>query len=322
MVDMKWRITVTLFSFSCMVFCAAGVEPGPVDLSQEQQATNVQEFLEHMQQQYIPPGTHIGAQVEVPNSELKQLLDMGETLLNRAEWKRTFVKIERAQVHELAQALSSYDVHINSIPSLKMLAIAGPTDAVDEVVELAKELDTGTKASPPPPPLFNNLEVVVHFLQAFSSAEDARVLLDRGSIKPEGIEGMPEVVAELKRLYGLEHFAVLESAAARVQVGSETFEIMGLLPSALENTTTHYSAQMKLGQIETSANDETRVRFVEVNVRTTAPYNSSPSEFSYRDFGFHSAFTVPFEKKVVIGKANLDNSLQPIFIVLEVRPLD
>lgn len=189
----------------------------------------------------------------------------------------------------------------NQEPRARYVTISGPAELITSIEDAIKKIDV-------PPPPTKNIESTFHILLASQSGETGAV--------PAELNG---VVQQLRTVFGLKSFRLLETAVIRGRDGAET---SGAMPSPTkQETPARYYIKYQRAQV--SGEDKApRVRFDNLQFSAYIQYTASDGKAFDREAMLKTDLDVGANQKVVVGKTNVDAASQSIFLVVTAKVVD
>lgn len=193
------------------------------------------------------------------------------------------------------------NVVANQDPRAKYVTISGPAELITSIEDAIKKIDV-------PPPATKNIESTFHILLASQTGESGVV--------PKELDG---VVQQLRTVFGLKSFRLLETAVIRGRDGSET---SGAMPSPTkQETPARY--YISYARTQVSGDDKApRVRFDALRFSAYIQYTASNGQAFDREATIKTDIDVGANQKVVVGKTNVDAASQSIFLVVTAKVVD
>lgn len=189
----------------------------------------------------------------------------------------------------------------NQDPRAKYVTISGPAELITSIEDAIKRIDVA------PTPV-KNIETTFHILLAGPSGEPG--------VMPKELDG---VVQQLRGVFGLKTFRLLETAVIRGRDGAET---SGAMPSPTKQET---PARYYLSYARTQVSGDEkapRVRFDALRFSAYIQYTSSDGKAFDREATLKTDIDVGAGQKVVVGKTNVDAASQSIFLVVTAKVVD
>ncbi|MBM3766453.1 MAG: hypothetical protein FJW32_13785 [Acidobacteria bacterium] len=189
----------------------------------------------------------------------------------------------------------------NQEPRAKYVTLSGPAELVQSIEDAIKKIDVA-------PALVKNIETTFHILLAGQSGEQGAV--------PKELDG---VVQQLRGVFGLKSFRLLETAVIRGRDGAET---SGAMPSPTEQKTpARYF--IKYTRTQVSGDEKApRVRFDGLQFTAFIQYTANDGKAYDRMSTINTDIDVGAGQKVVVGKTNVDAASQAIFLVVTAKVVD
>ncbi len=191
------------------------------------------------------------------------------------------------------------NVVANQEPRARYVTISGPAELITSIEDAIRKIDV-------PPPPTKNIESTFHILLAGGQAGDV----------PKELDG---VVQQLRTVFGLKSFRLLETAVIRGRDGAET---SGAMPSPTkQETPARYYIKYQRAQV--SGDDKTpRVRFDNLQFSAYIQYTAGDGKAFDREAMLKTDLDVGANQKVVVGKTNVDAASQSIFLVVTAKVVD
>lgn len=189
----------------------------------------------------------------------------------------------------------------NQEPRAKYVTLSGPAELVQSIEDAIKKIDVA-------PALVKNIETTFHILLAGQSGEQGAV--------PKELDG---VVQQLRGVFGLKSFRLLETAVIRGRDGSETSGAMSS-PTKQETPARYY---IRFARTQVSGDEKApRVRFDALQFSAYIQYTASNGQSFDREATIKTDIDVGAGQKVVVGKTKVDATSQAIFLVVTARVVD
>lgn len=213
------------------------------------------------------------------------------------------LRIERADVNEVAEMLAMFPGSVRPNRELGVIAWTGPERLADAVSAAAEELDV-----PPTPPA--NLELTVYVVAAAEGEE-----------LPGGLpEALAPVATQLEEVLGLESFELLETASLRVRDGEGVQSSGGLRGRDIDRYSAQYS--LRVGRVTVDQSDGVRARLDRVDFGAKIPFA--------KDNGGHGVSTTTLETNLdltagqlaVVGRANVPGRDESLLLVISADIVD
>jgi len=204
------------------------------------------------------------------------------------------------RLNRLAKLLKVYNVVIVEDPVLKAIAVRGPQESVAEVEKAVAAFDVAPKHS---------VEVIAYLLAASPDAATAGPL-------PAPLE---PVTRELASVFGYKGFSLRESTVLRTAESSSA-SAAGYLPVGDEHAAPRIY-RISFDQAEIISDGSRRsVRMSRVRFRTEILYQTKEGKLEPLPLDvFVDALDVPEGKMVVVGKSNIHEKGDVIFLVVSAR---
>jgi hypothetical protein len=180
----------------------------------------------------------------------------------------------------------------------KYVTVSGPAELIQSIEDAIRKIDVA-------PPPTKNIESTFHILLAGQSGE-----------VPKELDG---VVQQLRTVFGLKSFRLLETAVIRGRDGAET---SGAMPSPTkQDTPARY--YISYGRAQVSGDEKTpRVRFDALRFSAFIQYTTNDGKAFDREATLKTDLDVGAGQKVVVGKTNVDAASQAIFLVVTAKVVD
>ena len=200
--------------------------------------------------------------------------------------------------------LSANMVRYQADGNLRIVALSGPAELVEAMEAAIKKLDV-------PAPAAKNIELTFHMLLAGPQG-------DSGTVPPE----LSGVVQQLRNVFGLKSFRVLETAAIRSREGkpADTNGSMAPVSSKVEASASYH---LTVKNVAVSSSDKgANVRLDGLRFTARLPYLVPPANYQFAESGIATDIDVREGQKVVVGKLSIDNASQSIFLVVTAKVVD
>ena len=184
----------------------------------------------------------------------------------------------------------------------RTVTLTGPAALVGAMEAMLKKLDVPAAAQ-------KNVEATFYMILAGP-------LGDSGSI-PSDLTG---VVQQLRGVFGLKSFRVLETAVVRGREGKR-LETSGLIaPVSKVEANAYYTIGVSNVAINATEKGSTiRLDGLRFNTRLPTGLNN---QIQYADAGIQTEIDVREGQKVVVGKSSIDTASQSIFLVVTAKVVD
>lgn len=229
------------------------------------------------------------------------------------------VRVEYANLDDLTHLIMFLGVSYSSVEKPKTLVLSGPEESVALALDAIEQLDV------PPPPV-KNVEVIVYLIVA---AKEGGALTN---LEPCGPQLEP-VTEQLKTVFGLEQFGVIDTLLLRGRDGS-SIEASGFLPpfaSAGESgqeAPSDYRVQISELEVQPRPDGVARISLNDFTFGTMlsipsgsrkGPNGEVFTQMSRRDMGISADLDVQEGQMAVVGKANLSMEGDVVFIVVSAQ---
>lgn len=219
-------------------------------------------------------------------------------------WKTKVVEVKYADVKQLVQILQPFgNVVIN--PELKALTISGYAEAVIAMEETIKRFDV-------PQQSIQNIELLVYLLISVDPSAPSNVPLE-----------LESVLKQLKSNFPAQGYRLMDTVVMRCRFGRGV-SVSGWVPP-----------EKGPKSEEEGLYYEFIIRSVGMNASSTVPVfqvdgvkiqlgfaSQEAGKRENRRMEFNTDVDIKKDQKVILGKANLDNSGKAVFLVLSARIAD
>lgn len=200
------------------------------------------------------------------------------------------------------QTVGNGKARISSYAQTRMLTITGAPAVVSLLEATVKKIDVA-------PEVQRNVEATFYMILAAPQGES-------GSIPAE----LSGVVQQLRSVFGLKSFRVLETAVVRGREGRR-LETNGLMaPVSKLDANAYYTIQVSNMAISTTDKGST-IRLDGLRFNAKLPTGNS-THLQYSDAGFNTEIDIREGQKVVVGKSSIDTASQSIFLVVTAKVVD
>lgn len=229
----------------------------------------------------------------------------GKTDSPQPDWIVKVFQVKYADVNQLARVFTAFGVPVQpSVPN-KAIAVRGPKEIVNAIEESIKRLDV------PPPPV-KNLEFTVYLLES--------------SAQPNGKlpQALQPVIKQLKASFpNYQGYQLLETLVTRNREGGGS-EVSGTLPPVIKDVPAESTYQFRIHDATVSPDDKSgTIRINGLRLALRIPVRTGGggpgTTWAYRDVGITTDIDVREGQQVVVGKANMVNSDDALFLVLTVK---
>ncbi len=248
-----------------------------------------------------------------------------ESSVSQAETKR-IIKLKNGITEKIEELIMLYSDEVLPVPkpdeyqgidfdftsTLDWLMVKGAAGDLDVFEALANEVDTGFRIQ-------KNLEVVFYLL----SATEAK----SGGKYPSQLS---KVVKQLEDTFQYEGYSLIETASLRTRVGTglehtSAIPLNKLSLDKSELVKAYY--KIRLVNIEEySVNKYSMDIKVDLNLQVGRVRNFNvgeniQSKIEYHDVGMEleSSIDINNQQSIVLGKSNIDNSDDALFVVMQIR---
>lgn len=212
-------------------------------------------------------------------------------------------QIKYADVNQLARIFTAFGVPVQANEANKAIAVRGPKEIVAAIEESIKRFDV------PPPPV-KNLEFTVYLLE--SSAQP-------GGKLPQTLD---PVIKQLKTTFpNYRGYQLLETLVTRNREGGGS-DVSGTLPPVIKDVPADSTYLFRINKAVISQDDKgttIRINGLKLALRVPVKAGGSQTQFTFRDVGITTDIDVRAGQQVVVGKANMVNSDDALFMVLTVK---
>lgn len=200
----------------------------------------------------------------------------------------------------LLNVLAGKQVRWHIDPQTKMLAMSGPADLLNAMEAAVKQLDV-------PQPVGKNVELTFHMLLASGQAD--------GGAVPTELNG---VATQLRKVFGVKALQVLETVVLRGRPGTLQ-EVKGQVTHPSKpNLNAVYIIQVR-GVSLSRGEKETSMRLD--GLRFIFKTQAAPTNV-FSESAIQTELDVREGQHVVVGKTNIDNANQPVFLVVTAKVVD
>jgi hypothetical protein len=215
------------------------------------------------------------------------------------EWPVKMFQVKYANVGQLREVLSVFGAFINADGHLKVLTVRAPEKILTAIEESIKLLDV------PPAPV-RNFDLTVHLLIA-SSQPAANAL-------PAELD---PAIKQLKSIFNYKGYRLLETLLLRTREG-QAADLSGNLPSTDSAVPISYEFHINSAWIIPDGKERVfRINNLKLNLRV--PIKGAGGTYGA---GITTDIDVREGQKVVVGKANIDNSDSALILVLTAKVVD
>jgi hypothetical protein len=187
----------------------------------------------------------------------------------------------------------------NQDPRARYVTVSGPAELIQSIEDAIRKIDVA-------PPVTKNIESTFHILLAGGQAGDV----------PKELDG---VVQQLRTVFGLKSFRLLETAVIRGRDGAETNGAMAS-PTKQDTPARYYIAY---GRAQVSGDEKSpRVSFNALRFSAYIQYTTNDGKAFDREASLKTDIDVGAGQKVVVGKTNVDAASQAIFLVVTAKVVD
>ena len=234
------------------------------------------------------------------------LLLAGSALLLAQETVSRVIQLKHVSPNSLQAVLDTFAgnrARWRTDQDLRLVVVNGPADLVDSIEAIVKKYDA-------PPPVQKNVELTFHLLLAGPTGDATALPAD-----------LNPVVTQLKNVFGLKSFRVLETAVLRSREGrgAETSGVMA--PAAKLDANARYNLKMQHVQV-TGDEKGSRIRIDNLRFNAAIPIANSGGGMQFYDAGIQTDVDIREGQKVVVGKTSVDSASQSIFLVVTGRVVD
>jgi hypothetical protein len=216
------------------------------------------------------------------------------------EWPVKMFQVKYANVGQLREVLSVFGAFINADGHLKVLTVRAPEKILAAIEESIKLLDV------PPAPV-KNVELTVHLLIA--SPQPA------ASALPAELD---PTIKQLKAVFNYKGYRLLETLLLRTREG-QAGDMSGTLASGSDDPRAiTYEFHINSAWITADAKDRV-FRISNLKLHLRVPIKGAGG---FYDAGITTDIDAREGQKVVVGKANIDNSDNALILVLTAKVVD
>ena len=215
-------------------------------------------------------------------------------------WPVKMFQVKYANVSQLRDVFNVFGAFINANTNLKVLTVRAPQSVLTTIEESIKLLDV-------PPVPARNIELTVHLLIASSQAA--------ASTLPAELD---PAIKQLKAIFSYKGYRLLETLLLRTRE-DQAADMSGNLPSeAVDHTPISYELHINSARITADGKDRLfRINNLKLNLRV--PIRGVGGTYGA---GITTDIDVREGQKVVVGKANIDNSDNALILVLTAKVVD
>ncbi len=205
---------------------------------------------------------------------------------------------------------SSSGIHYQWDDSLGAIVLKGPPSAVESVEQTIRELDVPSSSSPS-----KDVEITVSVIGASNRPE----LLPQGEVP----DSLTAVVKQLRAVFPYKNYQLLSSMLMRSREGTKA-ENQGIM-QGFSGANSSYPSPYNLVYEEanvTSLDGKPMIHLRNFRFFNHArvPVNGSDSsQYTMSDVGLLTDVDLREGQKVVVGKANMENSDSALFVILSAR---
>ena len=230
----------------------------------------------------------VAGAAEDEKSEKKEQTQPAES----QNWPVKLFQVKYANVYHLANLFRAFGAIVQPEGDLGVISVRAPKEVLTAIQESIQRLDV-------PQTPAKNINLDAYLLTASAQGP-------AGSVPPE----MEPVVKQLKAVFNYQSFRLLGTASLRVRDGSSGM-LSGALPSVSGRAgPTGYTFDMKSAVI-TPEGQERSIRIDALHLRLSNP-----------DAQILSTVDIHEGQKVVVGKANIDNSDNALILVLTAKVVE
>jgi hypothetical protein len=217
--------------------------------------------------------------------------------------------VKYADVNQLAQALSVFNVQMFPSPQLHVLSVRAPKDIMPAIADAVKRLDV----PPPPPAPTKNVELIIYVVNATDQPDNAPL---PAPLQP--------VVAQLRNVLSYKGFQVVDTQVVRGINGRET-QTSGHMPSApkpaaIGAETPPPSTYNFRSIFRVRGTDKEPTVFLEGMRFGVRVPNWNNGGWQFYDVGINSDVEIPRGQQVVVGKTTIGE--RALILVMSAKVLD
>jgi hypothetical protein len=204
-------------------------------------------------------------------------------------WPVKMFQVKYANVNQLRDVLNIFGAFISADTHLKVLTVRAPEKILTTIEESIKLLDV-------PPPPARNIELTAHLLIASSQADASALPVD-----------LDPAIKQLRAIFNYKGYRLLETLLLRTRE-DQAADLSGNLPSIDTHDPPVYTFHINSARITTDGKDHVfHINNLQLRIRHT---------------GITTDIDVREGQKVVVGKANMDNSDNALILVLTAKVVD
>jgi hypothetical protein len=204
-------------------------------------------------------------------------------------WPFKMFQVKYADVKQLRDVLSVFGGYINADAHLKVLAVRAPERILTTIEESIKLLDV-------PPVPARNIELTVHLLIASSQAAASGLPAE-----------LDPAIKQLKAIFNYKGYRLLETLLIRTRE-DQSADLSGNVTSIDAHEPDVYTFHINSARITTDGKDHV--------------FHINNLQLRIRHAGITTDIDVREGQKVVVGKANIDNSDNALILVLTAKVVD
>jgi hypothetical protein len=218
---------------------------------------------------------------------------------SREGWVSKVFEVKYREPNRLFELVSGFGADVRPSAQLKAIAVTGPAAVVDAIGETIKRFDVPLK----------NVELTTYILLGQLREGETPTV-------PKELEG---VVKQLRSLFSFQAFRVLDTAVLRAREGQGGRVSGAFSPPA----GTSYNLELNSIAVTTDGKDNivrvTGIRFSATRLGSIAPGNP---QTQLQQAGISTDIDVREGQKVVVGKANVDDSGNALILVVTAKVVD
>jgi type II/III secretion system protein len=219
----------------------------------------------------------------------------------KRNWAMKVFQVKYADVNQLADLFRTFGASVEAKRNLKALAVRAPEGVLAAIEEALKRLDVA------PPPL-KDIDLTVYLLIA--SAQESATGKTPAELDP--------VIKQLKTVFNYRGFRLLDTLMMRQREDTQG-TVNGTVASPTSVTQQPVPYRFHVNSVRIGSDDTAgTVHINGLSLNLQVPFASGPPV----NVGIGTDVDVREGQKVVVGKANIDNSENALILVLTARAVD
>jgi hypothetical protein len=214
--------------------------------------------------------------------------------------ERLLVMLKYANPAALANLISTYsNVSFHYNEEMKAITLSGPSDAVDAVVAMIKQLDVPPK----------DIELTIYYLLG-SEGEN-----NLGSAPPKELD---PVVTQLRNAFTFKNYRLLDVLALRTRTGQTASTSSNLGSLQIGQNSVPIVGEFRI-RSATVAIDGSTIRLDEMTDNLRWPVSQQGgNQWNYANIGLKTDVDIKEGQKVVVGRLGISHD-QALFLVLTAK---